>query len=128
MSLPPLGQEAVGCSVARDFGESEGGIFNGVVDSARLVRTRWIYHILYEDGDEEEMDADEFQYAYELAIFEAGGEFYDEDVDEQFTDHEDSEFESKNLPPKKKHKSSAKVILRKRKQEARGLGEFSSFL
>ena len=123
-SLVPVGKDAVGASITRDFGEDEGGIFSGTIDSARHIRSGWIYHVLYEDGatifrfcftcvfpltsqignpirpgDQEEMDQEEFHYAYELAVFEARGDSSD---DEQRDWADDSGYESELSPPSKK--------------------------
>ncbi len=61
----PEGEAAVGVRVARDFGR-DGGIVKGKVVHVRKNRQRHNYHILYEDGDEEDFDLDEYQFAYEL--------------------------------------------------------------
>ncbi len=61
----PEGEAAVGVGVARDFG-TDGGMFKGKVVHVRKNRQRYIYHILYEDGDEEDFDLEEYQFAYEL--------------------------------------------------------------
>ena len=63
----PLGKDAVGKQVARDFGEKHGGIFFGRVVSVRGT-CKLIYHVRYTDGDEEDFDEDEYSYAYDLAI------------------------------------------------------------
>lgn len=62
----PLGGDAVGKSIARDFGKKHGGIFFGVVKSVRGQK-QLIYHVQYTDGDEEDFDEDQFVYAYFLA-------------------------------------------------------------
>jgi hypothetical protein len=61
----PEGQSAVGEGIARDFGK-ELGMFKGKVIQVETIRTRHIYHVVYEDGDSEDFDLDEYRYAYEL--------------------------------------------------------------
>ena len=61
----PEGQSAVGEGIARDFGK-ELGMFKGKVIRVDTIRTRHIYHVVYEDGDSEDFDLDEYRYAYEL--------------------------------------------------------------
>ena len=63
----PKGEAAVGVGVARDFGKDL-GIFKGKVVHVRKNRHRDIYHILYEDGDEEDFDVEEYEFAYELRL------------------------------------------------------------
>jgi hypothetical protein len=60
----PQGQKAVGVTVCKMF---EGVKFEGKVDSFRQVRQRFYYHIIYSDGDEEEMSQIELRDAYVLA-------------------------------------------------------------
>ena len=50
---PPLGGDAVGEEVARDFGEEHGGIFYGKVASVTGDR-RVLYRVEYTDGDQED--------------------------------------------------------------------------
>ncbi len=59
----PEGEAVVGVGVARDFGKDL-GIFKGKVVDVRKIRQKYIYHILYEDGDEEDFDVEEYQFAY----------------------------------------------------------------
>ncbi len=47
----PQGQKAIGKTVAKLFDEVK---FTGIIDSFRKVRNRYIYHVTYCDGDEEE--------------------------------------------------------------------------
>ncbi len=59
----PEGQDAVGAGIARDFGKDL-GVFKGKVMNVQAVRTmtRNIYHVVYEDGDSEDFDLDEYRY------------------------------------------------------------------
>ncbi len=47
----PIGDRAVGKTVAKMF---DGVEFRGIVDRFRTERTRFVYHITYSDGDEED--------------------------------------------------------------------------
>jgi hypothetical protein len=55
---------AVGKTVAKVFDPVE---YRGTVDSFRKVRQRYYYHIIYTDGDEEDMSQLELRDAYLLA-------------------------------------------------------------
>ena len=61
----PEGQEAVGVGIARDFGKDV-GVFKGEVTHVKDQRKRHIYHVQYEDGDSEDFDLEEYQFAYEV--------------------------------------------------------------
>ena len=65
---PPFGDGAVGARVAREFGNL--GVFTGTVTSVKHGKSKRVgtlYHVTYDDGDAEDLDADEFQYAFELS-------------------------------------------------------------
>ncbi len=62
---PPRGDACIGLHVARDFG-SEHGVCMGTIVSVDLNRRRPLYHVLYNDGDEEDFDDQELCYAFEL--------------------------------------------------------------
>ena len=66
------GEALVGAGVARDFGESHGGIFTGVVVSFSGGR-RPTYRIHYSDGDKEAMDEGQVEYGRELYQQHVGG-------------------------------------------------------
>jgi hypothetical protein len=56
------GDSAVGVSVAKDFGEE--GTFFGEVSDADEGGTEdegWQYHIIFDDGDEEDWDCEEYE-------------------------------------------------------------------
>jgi hypothetical protein len=57
------GESSVGKTVMKQF---EAGLFSGQVVTATKNRGRFLYHVVYEDGDEEDMDDQEFKDAYEL--------------------------------------------------------------
>ena len=68
-SNAPLGVAAIGVAVARDFGEKNGGVFGGIVQSFDEKGGR-LYRVKYSDGDAEDFDEDEYTYAWELANVE----------------------------------------------------------
>ena len=70
-SNAPLGVAAIGAEVARDFGEENGGVFGGIVQSFDKKGGR-LYCVKYSDGDAEDFDEDEYTYAWELANVEKG--------------------------------------------------------
>jgi hypothetical protein len=59
------GDACIELQVARDFGGPH-GVCKGPIVSVDLNRRRPLYHILYDDGDEEDFDDQELQYALEL--------------------------------------------------------------
>ncbi len=63
----PEGDACVGLEVARDFG-GEHGVCLGTIVRVDMHRRRALYHVLYSDGDEEDYDAAELQYAREFFI------------------------------------------------------------
>ncbi len=65
--IGPEGERAIGVSVARVFGSVE---YKGTVDSFRTARQRKYYHVVYTDGDEEEMSQTELRDAYLLGLSE----------------------------------------------------------
>ena len=67
----PKGRGAVGVEVARDFGEDNGGLFFGKVTSVSGVK-RVMYKVLYTDGDGEDMDEGQYEYAFSLAAQQRG--------------------------------------------------------
>ena len=61
------GLEAVGAFVARDFGED--GVFIGTVISfEELSDGVKLYRVKYSDGDIEDLDQEEYNYAYALKL------------------------------------------------------------
>jgi hypothetical protein len=63
-------------SVCRTFGDD--GIFYGYVTGYRKDSGTGLYSIQYTDGDEEDMDLEEYNYAYALFLREEG--WHAEDV------------------------------------------------
>ena len=59
----PSGETCVGKTILKEFGE---GLFKGNVTTAIKNRGRFLYHVVYEDGDEEDLNDREFREAYEL--------------------------------------------------------------
>ncbi len=61
----PTGNACIGVHIARDFG-GEHGVCQGTIVSVDVHRRRPLYHVLYDDGDEEDYDEKELVYAMEL--------------------------------------------------------------
>ena len=61
----PEGQKAIGKTVAKMFEEVK---FTGIIDSFRKERNRYIYHVTYSDGDEEEWCQRELRDGYVLGL------------------------------------------------------------
>lgn len=78
------GLEAIGSFVARDFGED--GVFVGTVISCSRddADGGYLYRVKYSDGDIEDLDQEEYNYAFALKLEEDGWEVEEEvRVDEQ---------------------------------------------
>jgi hypothetical protein len=60
----PSGEACVGKTIMKQF---EAGIFCGQVVTAEKKRGRFLYHVVYEDGDEEDLNDQEFEEGYELS-------------------------------------------------------------
>ncbi len=63
----PEGDACVGLDVARDFG-GEHGVCLGTIVRVDMHRRRALYHVVYTDGDEEDYDTAELQYAREFFL------------------------------------------------------------
>jgi hypothetical protein len=61
----PKGERAIGVSIAKSFGGYE---YRGIVDKIRGDTDGYIYHVEYEDGDEEELSQTELRDCYILAL------------------------------------------------------------
>jgi hypothetical protein len=61
----PKGDRAIGVSIAKSFGDYE---YRGTVDKFRGETRRFIYHVTYTDGDEEELSQKELRDCYILAL------------------------------------------------------------
>ncbi len=64
---PKLGLLGIGTEVMRQF---DAGLFVGTAQS--YDRKDKLYKILYSDGDMEDMDQEEYVYAYQLALANGG--------------------------------------------------------
>jgi hypothetical protein len=60
-----MGQRAVGVTVAKTF---DGVQFRGTIDRFRQARKRMYYHVIYTDGDEEELSQTELRDCYLLGL------------------------------------------------------------
>ena len=74
----PSGELCVGKSIMKEFGE---GLFKGYVTTAIKKRGRFLYHVVYEDGDEEDLNDREFREAYDLFIESGKESFQNKDKD-----------------------------------------------
>ena len=81
----PEGQDAVGVGIARDFGKDV-GVFRGEVKDVRAQRKRYVYHVKYEDGDSEDFDLEEYQFAVEVRQALDAGKFRRDDTEEDNSD------------------------------------------
>ena len=100
MEMQKSGLEAIGAVVARDFGEH--GVFVGTVISvAKDDMGGYLYEVKYSDGDVEDMDCEEYNYAYAYNLRREGwivdGEEHDMtalvEIDEHGGGDSDSDFD-----------------------------------
>ena len=73
-----FGLEAIGTTVCREFGTD--GVFYGVITAVHEQKGEEVlYQVEYSDGDVEDMDLQEYNYAYALWLKEEGwnGEEYE---------------------------------------------------
>ncbi len=68
----PFGVNAVGTTVCRELGSD--GVFYGVITAFRSGKGNGedLYQVEYNDGDVEDMDGEEYNYAYALYLKEEG--------------------------------------------------------
>ena len=85
----PTGEALVGADVARDFGKAHGGVFWGKVVSCSGGR-RPTYLVRYTDGDQEDMDEDQVEYACELCRHVAKRAVTEDDTDSSEVDGSNS--------------------------------------
>ncbi len=104
---------AIGEAVYRDFGPD--GIFYGTVNAYRREGTDDLYTVRYTDGDQEDLDLQECNFAYALWLTEEGWNAEEEDVTEQgggTTDQDEvrSEDEEDYCEPVSKKVKAAKKV------------------
>jgi hypothetical protein len=63
--IMPIGAQWVGLEVTRDFGPKI-GIYKGKITSVDTEGRRHHYHVVYDDGDEEDYDYEELEFAAEM--------------------------------------------------------------
>ena len=75
----PHGLDAIGSHVCRDFGKD--GFFVGtIVDFDFDGKGDSLYCVEYTDGDKEDLDQEEFNYAYALHLRREGWDTLDDDL------------------------------------------------
>ena len=67
-SVQNTGNDCIGNCIARNFGDE--GVWQGEVKAAEQKgkRNQWLYRVEYTDGDVEDMDQEELNYAMELWV------------------------------------------------------------
>ncbi len=115
--IMPVGSECVGLEVARDFGPKV-GIFKGKITSVDTGGRRHHYHVLYDDGDEEDYDFEEMEFAAELHYKIQRGTYVapTEDV-EPMSDGEEG---SLHVPSDSEHETEKSTQKQKRKRQTKG--------
>jgi hypothetical protein len=129
----PVGELAVGKTIAKMF---DGVEFRGIVDRFRTERKRFVYHVTYTDGDEEELSQVELRDGYVLGLSaeieaqwqtyklgnkDASGEEVTQDSEDEGSDVEGSTYDTSSedevLPNKKKKNSKRERNKFKNKKE-----------
>ncbi len=72
-----FGVLAKGEAVCRDFGTD--GIFYGTINAFRREGSDDLYTVRYTDGDQEDLDLEEYNFAYALRLTEEGWDAEEED-------------------------------------------------
>jgi hypothetical protein len=72
-----FGVLAIGEAVCRDFGSD--GIFYGTINTFRREGSEDLYTVRYTDGDQEDLDLEEYNFAYALWLTEEGWQAEEED-------------------------------------------------
>jgi hypothetical protein len=113
-----VGEAAIGVGIAKIFQDL--GMFTGIVDRVRKDGRETLYHVLYTDGDEEELSHYEFVLASQL--YEGRHAFDDNeansDMEMQATvEGGDSGSEYSDTNDRQSRKAERKAMLRKRKQK-----------
>ena len=128
----PSGEKCVGHKIVKEFAD---GLFKGTVMTAIKKRGRFLYHVVYEDGDEEDLNDQEFREGYEL-LFHANNDALktlgvDNDQDEKDNDNdksggetEGSEYDmSEDDEGKRKRKKRRTKPNKLSKEKAKKMGE-----
>jgi hypothetical protein len=71
-----FGVLAIGEAVCRDFGTD--GIFYGTINAFRREGSDDLYTVRYTDGDQEDLDLEEYNFAYSLWLTEEGWQVEEE--------------------------------------------------
>jgi hypothetical protein len=131
--IMPVGAQCVGLDVARDFGPQI-GIFKGKITYVNEEGRRHYYHVLYEDGDEEDYDFEEMEFAAELhykiqrSTYSGPTEDVQHMSDDEGSLHDpsetedDSEKRSKKAPRKRKKKTAVPDQLQPKAKKTRVTG------
>jgi hypothetical protein len=128
----PTGESCIGQKILKEFGE---GLFKGSVTTAIKKRGRFLYHVVYEDGDEEDLNDKEFREGYELlhqsnndtlktVSEELAQEDSDNDNDKSGGDTEGSEYDmSEDEDRQRKRKKRRTKPIKSLKEKAKNMGE-----
>jgi hypothetical protein len=83
----PSGETCVGKTILKEFGE---GLFKGKVTTAMKMRGQFLYHVVYYDGDEENLNDQEFREAYDL-FNKSGNEAVKTIIEHNYQDDSDND-------------------------------------
>jgi hypothetical protein len=73
---------AIGEAVCREFGKE--GIFYGTINAYRREGITDLYTVRYTDGDQEDLDLEEYNFAYALWLTEEGWNAEEEDLQAEY--------------------------------------------
>jgi hypothetical protein len=100
-----FGLEAIGTTVCREFGTD--GVFYGVITAVHVQKGEEVlYQVEYSDGDVEDMDLQEYSYAYALWLKEERWN------GEEYAPNDEGEGTTKKRVPKNKAPNDASELKR----------------
>ena len=96
-----FGVLSIGEAVCRDFGTD--GIFYGTINAYRRETTGELYTVRYSDGDQEDLDTEEYNFAYALWLTQEGwnAEEGDDVSEDGYIDDDDEPTPKLKQSPKK---------------------------
>ena len=113
-----VGEAAIGVGIAKIFQDL--GMFTGIVDRIRKEGRETLYHVLYTDGDEEELS--HYEYVLACQLYEGRHTFDEMEANSEMEmqptfEGEDSGSEYSDTNDRKLRKAERNEMLRKRRQK-----------
>ncbi len=117
-----VGEAAIGVGIAKIFQDL--GMFTGIVDRVRKEGRETLYHVLYTDGDEEELS--HYEYVLACQLYEGRHTFDEMEANSEMelqatVEGGDSVSEYSDTNDRQARKAERKAMLEKRRQKLRQL-------